>query len=290
MSLWIQVDTQRSSNRKTYVLGELLSQAASELFNGRDAAAWRAIAIALLDDFWAYAADHFPNGEVTKAHPATLQRALSDWIAGTEWAQKDPRDLLIRSGHLDKRRDGRIFIHDWMEWTGGSVLKLAKDRKRKRLARNRGVRARPRKVRGQSKPGPGLAVQSSAVQSSPVQSSSKDQKQPPAGHSLDYPTRCVIAVNQGLDRLLAGGFAALTVTEHGPIATAWESEGIPIELAEKILAERTAAFRSTHHNRQPHSLRYFDGAIREAWSKSQASETAAAGEYGGTAFREATIE
>lgn len=270
MSLWIQIDTQRSSNRKTYVLAELLSAGAGDLFGGRDEIAWRAVAIALLDDFWSYVAEHHPDGDVTKAHPASLRKPLIEWLQGTEWLRKDVRELLVKSGHLDRRPDGRLFVHDWMEWTGGSVLKLAKDRKRKRLARGKSPRKRPRTVRdpepGVSTPGPVLAVQSSAVQSSPILSSPKTAAAP----RLDFATRCVIAVNQVLDQQLAGAFSSLVADVERPVAEAWEAEGIPIETAEMVLRETTARF-PTPRGRQPHSLRYFDAAVREAGAKAQAA-------------------
>lgn len=267
MSLWIQVDENRASNRKTDVLAELLARGAADLFGSRDETAWRAIAIALLDGLWGYAANHHPDGELTDAHPATLRRTLTEWLTGTEWARKDPRDLFINSGHVDRRRDGRIFIHDWMEWTGGSVMKLAKDRKRKRLARNKGVRRRPRKaartVHGQSKPGPALAVQCSAVQSSPIQDSKQQQPPPP---KLDYVTRCCVAVNVVLERKLAGAFAPLVPNVERPTATAWEAAGIPIELAEATLIELAGRFPNVR-GRQPQSLGYFTAALHEAFAK-----------------------
>jgi len=270
VSLWIQVDTQRSSNRKTYVLAELLGRGAGDLFGGRDDVAWLAVAIALLDDFWAWAAEHHPNGDVTDAHPTSIRKALLHWLAGTEWAHKDARDLLIRSGHIDRRPDGRMLVHDWLEWTGGSVLKLAKDRKRKRLARAKGTRTSPRTDirtgRGHSTPGPALAVQGSAVQSSAVQSSTKAA----AAGDLDYATRCVIAVNQVLSDRLAGAYRSLTPGEHGDVATAWESAGVPIDLAVEVLRARAWDFHASPLNRQPHTLRYFDAAVREAWAKAQA--------------------
>lgn len=272
MSLWIQVDTQRSGNRKTYVLAELLSRGAGDLFGGRDDVAWLAVAIALLDDFWAWAAEHHPDGEVTDAHPTSIRKALLHWLAGTEWAHKDARELLVKSGHIDRRNDGRMMIHDWFEWTGGSVLKLAKDRKRKRLARAKGGGTRPRtsirKGRGHSTTGPGLAVQSSAVQSSAVQSSPKQQQL--AAPQLSYATRCCIAVNQVLSERLAGSYRSLNEGEHGEVAVGWEAAGVSIDLAVKVLQERAWDFKASPLNRQPNSLRYFDAAVREAWAKKQA--------------------
>lgn len=274
MSLWIQVDTQRSSNRKTYALAELLSQGAGNLFEGRDDVAWLAIAIALLDDFWAWVAEHHPNGDVTDAHPTSIRKALLHWLAGTEWARKDARELLVKSGHIDRRANGQMKVHDWLEWTGGSVLKLAKDRKRKRVARSKAPRPRPRtdirNGRGLSTPGPALAVQGSAVLSSAVQSSPTTTAAAAAGGELDYVTRCCIAVNRVLSERMAGAYHSLTPGEHGDVAAAWQAAGIPIELAEKVLNERALDYRATPLNRQPHTLRYFDAALREVWAKSQA--------------------
>lgn len=292
MSLWIQIDTQRSTNRKTYVLAELLSAGSRDLFGGRDEIAWRGIAIAMLDEFWSYVAEHFPDGDVSKAHPAQLRKALLEWLTGTEWATKDVRELLVKTGHVDRRPDGRLMVHDWFEWTGGSVMKLAKDRKRKRIARAKGDRTRPTKprarVRGQSTTGPALAVQGSAVLSSPVQSSteSKAAARPP----LDYATRCVIAVNRVLDEKLAGAYSALTADQERPTAAAWEAAGIPIELVETTLADVASRFPNGRSGRQPHSLSYFAGAVQEAHAKKQGKAAAAADGYGANAFKEATLD
>lgn len=85
----------------------------------------------------------------------------------------------------------------------------------------------------------------------------------------DYATACCVAVNQGLECLLAGAYRPLVDAVEAPIAASWANDGIPLDLATRILAERTAAFRSTRFNRQPNTLRYFDGAVREAWAKAQ---------------------
>lgn len=91
-----------------------------------------------------------------------------------------------------------------------------------------------------------------------------------APESLDYATRCTIAANQGLEQLLAGAYRPLVATVEQPTAAAWEAAGIPLPLAQQIIAERIAGFRATAHNRQPHTLRYFDAAVREAHARAMA--------------------
>lgn len=50
---------------------------------------------------------------------------------------------------------------------------------------------------------------------------------------------------------------------------AWEHDGIPIETAERVIQDRTLAYRVTADNRQPFGLRYFDAAVRRAWQLEQ---------------------
>jgi hypothetical protein len=92
-----------------------------------------------------------------------------------------------------------------------------------------------------------------------------------AAGELDYVTRCVIAVNSVLEQRQAGAYRSLTTGEHGDVAGGWEAAGIPIELAVQVLGERAWEFRASPLNRQPHTLRYFDAAVREAWAKQQAA-------------------
>jgi len=82
----------------------------------------------------------------------------------------------------------------------------------------------------------------------------------------DYATACCITVNQGLERLLAGAYRPLVASVEAPIAASWAAAGIPVDVAQAVLAERTAAFRSRPMNRQPNTLKYFDAAVREAWA------------------------
>lgn len=83
--------------------------------------------------------------------------------------------------------------------------------------------------------------------------------------SPDYVTRCVIAMNAGLSENPDLGRTANPVPASGQVgAVSWQADGIPLELAEEIIRERSRAYRPTPRHRQPNSLRYFDAAVREA--------------------------
>jgi hypothetical protein len=147
VSLWIKRDVLLPRNRKTHRLAELLAQGGTDLFGSRDALAWRAIAVVVLEQVWAYALEAYPGGDVTDGPAAEWQDAVAPWLTGTTWALRDVRELLTQSGHIVVTRRGRQVLRDWREWTGGEAVRLHKDRKRKRLERA----ARPPRVRGQSK-------------------------------------------------------------------------------------------------------------------------------------------
>lgn len=137
MSLWIKRDVLLPRNRKTYRLAELLAQSGADLFGGRDELAWRAIAMAILEQLWAHVLEHYPSGDVTDAPAAELRDALGPWLTGTTWVVQDVRELLKKSGHMVVTRRGRVVVRDWREWTGAEAVRLHKDRKRKRLERSR---------------------------------------------------------------------------------------------------------------------------------------------------------
>jgi len=265
VSLWIKRDVLLPKNRKTYRLAELLAQGGCDLFGGRDEVAWQAIAVVALEQFWAHVAEHYPSGDVTTAPEPELRDALRPWLDGTSWARQDVRTLLEKSGHITVTRRGRRLVRDWLEWTGSDMERLAKDRKRKRLARaSRPSRVRRRSV-GQSKEKSTLAETSRAEQR-------REEKQLAAAapaDAPDYATRCVIAVNLALEQKL-GTFKSLVATVEQDTAQGWETLGIPVELAERVLAEVTRRFRSTGLNRQPSTLKYFDAAVREAFEADRA--------------------
>lgn len=152
MSLWVKRDRELKSNRKTYRLAELLSQGSRNLFGeGRDEVAWRAIACQVLEELWAYAFEHYPDGDVTNAPDAALRDAVQPFLTGTTWERADLRQLLLESGHLDRVED-RILIHGWFEWNGPEAIRMASDRSRKRLKRadtaRKNARTRPQKKEG----------------------------------------------------------------------------------------------------------------------------------------------
>lgn len=280
MSLWIKRDVELKRNKKTYRLAQLLAQGGGTLFGGRDDTAWRAIAAELLCSLWGYAFEHFPDGVLTDAPDASLREAVYPFLEDTEWARGDVRELLLRSGHLDRTPEGQIVIHNWLEWSGGEAVRMANDRTRKRLKRaeasKRKPGTRPAKHAGRVQPPIALEEKSREEQR---RAEPKEQQQPAAAPALpakssaltlDYATRCTIAANQALEQLLAGAYRPLVATVEQSTAAAWEAAGIPVELAAQVVAERTAAFRSTVFNRQPNTLRYFDAAVREAAAKVQA--------------------
>lgn len=49
----------------------------------------------------------------------------------------------------------------------------------------------------------------------------------------------------------------------------WEADGIPADLAEGVIRDVASRYQPTARNRQPTSLRYFDGAVRETWEREE---------------------
>lgn len=92
----------------------------------------------------------------------------------------------------------------------------------------------------------------------PVASSSRPVE------SAMYVIGCVTALNQALrenvhvthPREVAASTQAGTVE--------WEKDGIPLELAERVIRDRAAIYRPNPRSKQPSSLKYFDAAVREA--------------------------
>jgi uncharacterized protein YdaU (DUF1376 family) len=84
-----------------------------------------------------------------------------------------------------------------------------------------------------------------------------------------YPLACVVAANTALDALLAGGHKPLRADLEAPTAEAWQRDGVPLPVTLATIRDAVAHYRVRPGNRQPHSLRYFDGAVREAWERSR---------------------
>lgn len=118
-------------------------------------------------------------------------------------------------------------------------------------------------------PPPASAVASAVAGETKSSSLSKEGNgPPPQTQDPAYAARCCMAVNRALARRNARPYKSLVPTRERDQATAWERDGIPVALVERVLAERTDAYRGPG---QPNSLRYFDAAVRETWAPNRAA-------------------
>lgn len=83
---------------------------------------------------------------------------------------------------------------------------------------------------------------------------------------LSYHSRCVVALNAGLQAnpLIGSSRHEIASTEMAGDVT-WERDGIPVEIAERVVRDRAASYRPRDRSPQPRSLAYFDAPVREAW-------------------------
>jgi hypothetical protein len=88
---------------------------------------------------------------------------------------------------------------------------------------------------------------------------------PPRAPMVDYTTRCVVALNHGMRENPAVRAREVSTSEQLGKVT-WEADGIPIELAEQIIAARCAAFKPTGRSKQVFSLLFFDPWVRQAFA------------------------
>lgn len=90
-----------------------------------------------------------------------------------------------------------------------------------------------------------------------------DPELPPV--SIGYLTQCVMALNAGMaeNPRLAGQFREIPASTQVGTVT-WEGEGIPLATAVAVIRRVASQYKPTPRSRQPSSLKYFDGAIREA--------------------------
>lgn len=101
-------------------------------------------------------------------------------------------------------------------------------------------------------------------------------KEKAATDSLAYHVRCVLALNAGLRANPAlPSFREVSASEQRGAVT-WEADGIPIELVTGVVEARAAEYSPRPGNQQPHSLRYFDAAVRREWDLSQQPDPPAA--------------
>lgn len=103
-----------------------------------------------------------------------------------------------------------------------------------------------------------------------------------AGASVGYVTTCTIALNRGLSRNPALGQSWREVaasTQAGRVT--WEADGVPAEVAARVVEEKATAYKPNGRNKQPHSLLYFDGAVREEWERIRAHGVTSAADVPG---------
>lgn len=83
-------------------------------------------------------------------------------------------------------------------------------------------------------------------------------------NQIAYLTRCVMALNRGLaaNPHLTGHREVSTSEQQGRVT--WERDGVPIDLAVRVIEAVATGFRPSARSRQPNSLRYFDDAVRRA--------------------------
>lgn len=107
-----------------------------------------------------------------------------------------------------------------------------------------------------------------------------ETKQPGPGiirarEALAYHVRCVVALNQAMAAhpSIGNRMREVSASEQQGVVS-WEADGIPVEIAERVIRESTLRYRVTDRNTQPQSLKYFDRPVREAWER-ESSKAAA---------------
>jgi len=87
-------------------------------------------AIGHLHLFWWWAVDYAENGDITR---------YKDFVPFSAQWEGEPEDFtkaLIKHGWIDEE-DGKLTIHDWVEYTGALIEIRQKDAERKRQSRQR---------------------------------------------------------------------------------------------------------------------------------------------------------
>jgi hypothetical protein len=87
-------------------------------------------AIGHLHLFWWWAVDYAENGDITR---------YKDFVPFSAQWEGEPEDFtkaLIKHGWIDEN-DGKLTIHDWVEYTGALIEIRQKDAERKRQSRQR---------------------------------------------------------------------------------------------------------------------------------------------------------
>lgn len=224
--------------------------------------------VGFLVKLWGYCLEFQDDGNVDGRPADVLDILAAPCVATSIGTLPTVRQALQRAGFVDD--DGTL--HDWWDYAGALIERRRKDRRRKQLARKPVPEERRRTSEGH--PPERRGTSAPRVEKSRVEQSKQLQQQP---LPLDYATRCCLAVNRVLEQQLAGAFSPLVANVERPTARAWESAGIPIELAEQVLAELSGRFPSDR-GRQPKTLGYFTAALHEAHAKQQAAGGPAATE------------
>jgi hypothetical protein len=94
---------------------------------------------------------------------------------------------------------------------------------------------------------------------------------------LSYAQQCTIAANRALECRLGGAYKPLVASVEAETADVWQRDGVPLPVAIAAITEVVARYRPAPHGRQPRTLRYFDGAVREAWERARAASATPAG-------------
>lgn len=100
-----------------------------------------------------------------------------------------------------------------------------------------------------------------------------DSVTPDMSHTATaYYRACTIALNQGMEEnpTVEGEWIPVAASTQVDLVT-WMEDGIPLEVAETVIRKRAIGYRSTAQRRGPHTLRYFDAAVQEAWDRGQMS-------------------
>jgi hypothetical protein len=107
------------------------------------------------------------------------------------------------------------------------------------------------------------------------------EPQQPSPDSLSYAQRCTVAANRGLAAALGGQFNELVTSAQHAAAADLTAAGVPIAFAERIIAEKARAYRPNGRNTQPRALRYFVGAVLDAFEQDQEHRRAGAASRSG---------
>lgn len=247
--------------------------------------------VGFLVELWGYCLEHQPDGDTTQIPDEDLTELARPCLASAIGVVPDVRQALRRAGFLEK--SGKC--HDWAEYAGRIIRRRAEARKRMRHKRKRtAVRSPNGSENGSPNASRTFGSRARTLQHSTAQHSRKEQaaaREVPSSRSepidnaaaasgepvgvlspdrLSYAQRCTIAANRGLHAALGDAVNELVAgVQAAPLD--WEGDGIPIEVAEHAIEQRARAYRPAGRNRQPRSLRYFDGAVRDAWDLAQRS-------------------